>query len=126
MAPAAGAKGDGDSGCGTDSEEEMEEEHRTLDGRFLKVFESRPPVSEKCCCSRDGHTCVFSCLHLIHSISDGNDVMFAQHISEAEYEKQKTDYTRQALDALIQSPEYQKKYKSCRRLGQLHYIPTFK
>ena len=46
--------------------------------------------------------------------------MFAQHISEAEYEKQKTDYTRQALDALIQSPEYQKKYKSCRRLGQLH------
>ena len=46
--------------------------------------------------------------------------MFAQHISEAEYEKQKTDYTRQALDALIQSPEYQKKYKSCHRLGHLH------
>ena len=48
--------------------------------------------------------------------------MFAQHISEAEYEKQKTDYTRQALDALIQSPEYQKKYKSCRRLGHLHSL----
>ncbi|KAK2172390.1 hypothetical protein NP493_966g00003 [Ridgeia piscesae] len=38
---------------------------------------------------------------------------YAAHVSSAEYEKQKKMYTALAVDSLIQSPEYQRRFTMC-------------
>ncbi|XP_077990367.1 uncharacterized protein LOC144444717 [Glandiceps talaboti] len=39
--------------------------------------------------------------------------VFTQHITTAEYQKQRQEYTKQALQELLNSHEYQKIYKTC-------------
>ena len=43
-----------------------------------------------------------------------NSSFYAEQISLAEYEKQKSEFTKAQVNALINSPAYQRKHNSCR------------
>ena len=46
----------------------------------------------------------------------GGHAIYVQRISVPEYEQKGHDYTKQAIAALLQSEDYQRKNKSCHRL----------
>ena len=52
-------------------------------------------------------------LNFIYFVSAASPQFYAAQVSSAEYEKQKKVYTASAVDNLIQSPEYQRRFTMC-------------